>query len=412
MFELVVGKEDGTIENASIPVRWCVDPKLLESLGNDVVHYVLIIADYGSKTERFLCKMSDYMTYIPLSRSGEVKINAMIVNATNVKMTARKVLNKTIMLRYDHSLWEYSLYDYNDKLHDVGYEIFIGHNHDNDCATIRAVLDSPHKINIPKESFGKELPLWFSKLVNRYLESKPFDQCHRNRRVMSFFLIRMWMILAEVMIKEVIITLSFVAFILGGFFKFNPRALIHPLQSSWLPENIKDEAELGKHIVPMMIDGFEKHIESRFGEVNIVIGVGVCVLSFIFTPILYIIMLLITHGLFPLVDDIWVTLALPFLVYPFIVVIGGIICGFVMMVTPLLSKLHAPQFGILSKIGEIFNKFLKLFESNDSLKTELITCNGDANSITTNVNDIPFKERSTKLMYLSVKNKVCKPMAK
>jgi len=230
MLELVVGKEDGVIDNASIPLRWCINDETMKKLEGLKNVKILIQVRYDSYTEdRFMVKLSNYMTYIPCRRAGEVEISAYIVSATSEKRSLNYALDTVFMMR------DGSTYDRNINIDcTIGKELYIknddrlfGH-----CEVIETIHET-YKVKIPKNVFGKELPKWFDNLVNRYLSSKTYDECGKRGRVMSFFFIRSWFMMLDVIASELRMILMYFMAFLFGWYHISLKRLKSPFKDGW-----------------------------------------------------------------------------------------------------------------------------------------------------------------------------------
>jgi len=429
MLELVVGKENGTIDNASIPIRWCIDEKTLALAQNDGNMKILIQVKYDSYTEdRFLHKLTSYMTYIPIRRSGDVQICAYIVTADSKKRSKNHVFN-TIFTSRSGSKFSYHI----NLDSDVGDKLLVAWDKkDSDGCTIIDKVHDYYRIKIPEDVFGAELPKWFDKVVNRYLESKTNDECHRNRRVMTFFAFRIWPVMIEALISEMrMIGMFFIVFVFG-WFHITLKRLASPFADGWdkfgeiLAEDVRS-----KNILTFFYEKSLKWLKS--GKMSDYSCKGLCKqISWLFAavfaplvPVIYLIYLVITVEvlgmqfdalalLMPFIINALAIIAVLLIVCVFVAVIGALIWIFELIPAPNIKWCFKPfiMFGdalvnLTFKLEKWYNdKFFK----NATLKKELLTCNGDANSVTTDIKKIPFFERSPSLIYLDVKNKVCKPM--
>jgi len=433
MLELVIGREDGVIDNASIPLRWCIDVETMQRLEGLKNVKILIQVRYNSYTEdRFMVKLSNYMTYIPCRRSGEVEISAYIVSATSEKRSLNYALETVFMMRDGAN--------YNRSINidcTVGKELYIkrgdvtfGH-----CEVVETVHET-YKVNIPKNVFGKELPKWFDNLVNRYLSSKTYDECGKRGRVMSFFFIRSWFMMLDVIASELRMILMYLAAFLFGWYHISLKRLKSPFKDGWDAwHTILNTDVKSGNILQIMFDIAAKKTKKTFkdwDEKHIVkmAGVLAAAASLPMVPILYLGYIALIH--LGIGMPLEVALVAPFLFNSFLLlvigimasVIIGVLGGIMWVCTKILNffslskianAIFTPFFDGLDWVITkclLLEKWINDFFDSRALKKELLTCNGDANSVTTDIKKIPFKERSVQLIYLDIKNKVCKPMAR
>jgi len=428
MLELVVGKEDGTIDNASVPIRWCIDNETLEKAQKDGNMKILIQVKYDHYTEdRFLHKLTSYMTYVPLRRSGDVEICAYIVTAKSKKRSKNHTFN-TIFTARSGSKFAYNI----DLDRDIGDRILVDWSDENsDSCTIVDKVHDYYKIKIPENVFGAELPKWFDKIVNRYLESKTNDECHRNRRVITFFMFRVWVVAIEALISELrMLSMFFLVFMLG-WFHVSLKRLGKPFVDGWnksgeiLAEDVKS-----KNVLTFFYDASFKWLrkfyptpESKVICKNVSVLFALMFLPTV--PLAYSLYLVISVEVLGIPFNV-LALFMPLIINTLLIFVVllcmSIFVGIVSALIWFWELLPTPNFSIIFKpftfVGDlIVNTIFAIekwyndkFNKNAALKKELLTCNGDANSVTTDIKKIPLFERSPTLIYLDVKNKVCKPM--
>ena len=123
-FELIIGDAGGRIDNGDVPIRWCASPNFIQELEAKGVKdpHVLIASYHNSNVEgrsfnyemdRKLIPISELMTYLRFTRSGKCKVYGMIVDGA----VGRAQIHKKWMRR------AYGVYDdivdsWNDRLHD------------------------------------------------------------------------------------------------------------------------------------------------------------------------------------------------------------------------------------------------------------------------------------------------------
>ena len=359
------------------------------------------------------------MTYIPCRRSGKIKINAYIIEGSSNIHTNKSSIKNSILKKDGLCyIWDLDLTN-NDKLFDVDTNKI-----DSDYTKVITTVESSYTIDLPKEVFGKEMPNWFKGLVNRYLENQTVDECHRNRRIMTFFMFRIWFVFVEIILLELKMILGYFTAFMIGFYYINIKRLLHPIKDGtnlnydFLSNDIK-----GNNILEIIYDFTKTSTILNYvpNKINSISNIFV-LFSLPLVPLVYTIYVISIGVIFEFsLHLMW----MPF-VANFIIVSAGVmlvlICSGFWSCIVWLSKLITPTkhksewvitrmfFKCILTITTGFYKFIELFESNKKLKKELLTCNGDANNVTTDIKKIPFKERSINLIYLDIKNNVCKPM--
>jgi len=433
MLELVVGKEDGVIDNASIPLRWCINEETMKKLEGLKNVKILIQVRYDSYTEdRFMVKLSNYMTYIPCRRAGEVEISAYIVSATSNKRSLNYALDTVFMMRDGAS--------YNRNINidcTVGKELYVkyddvsfGH-----CEVVEVVHDT-YTVKIPKNVFGKELPKWFDNLVNRYLSSKTYDECGKRRRVMGFLFVRSWFMMLDVLASELRMILMFFGAFLFGWYHISLKRLKRPFADGWDAwDTILKTDVKSNNILEIMFDYASGKAKKKFNayDQNFIskwLGLLTSAISLPMVPAIYIGYMFLAYLSVGL--QLEIVLFAPFIINTVglvvIIIAAAIILGILGAIVWVCTKI-TDYFSLRKIVNGIFDpifdgiewivnkcllieKWINDFFDSRALKKELLTCNGDANSVTTDIKKIPFKERSVQLIYLDIKNKVCKPMAR
>ena len=416
MLELVVGPENGIIENASIPIRWCINEETLNLLDDIENPHILIRFMYedGYNEDRFVEKISKYMGYFPCRRSGKVKIEAYIVTGLSTIKSIKHIINKTFL---DKSGSTYS-YGLKHRSKDNNSHI----NIDNGMGVIIDNVEEPYTITIPKDVFGAELPKWIKICVNRYLENQTVDECHRNRRLMSFPL-RAPFILCELLFISIKQTIFYTVCILLGFFKLDISRYLRPFADGYDGYELMMSDVLSKNVIKNFYNYFLKKLSNNnnsYFDIKIVS----CMLSTLllpFVPVIYIIYVILGNILIINLNlNILLLPLLPFILN--ILVIIGIaifigICfalynigGFFIKLLPDFMNIDISFDPFFDFIDKIAYKIINMFTKKQELKKELLTCNGDANSVTTDIKRIPLREQSITLIYSNIKNKVCKPM--
>lgn len=178
---LIVGPDDGVIDNADVRVRWCVTPELTKHLidkGVENPHIVLSTCDpkTGKHEWRGVFPLNQVITYARFYMAGTMNLYACIVD-----MEHDATLRKKTMLK-----WTQHDYDsYNHQLQSDGnYFRTIGNNEDIHATTTEAVI-------IPAGVFQKEPPKWLDWFVNLWHgQHKNEDGCEFRRRAALAFTLK------------------------------------------------------------------------------------------------------------------------------------------------------------------------------------------------------------------------------
>ena len=188
-FKLQIGGEKG-IDNADVPVRWCITPEFVKQMDEDGIadpHILLVSVDpKKGEMERVLVPVSAIMTWVRFYRSGEMKLFGWIVDGS----AGRKKLNKDFIAKTRGS--------YETDLIDEDYEVYTNEETD-DREThwfykavddiSRTYIGTEETVNIPSTVFGKEPRPALKWYVNLWHRNRLNDQCHfRQRAALAFTL--------------------------------------------------------------------------------------------------------------------------------------------------------------------------------------------------------------------------------
>lgn len=166
-FELKVGGPDG-IDNADVPVRWCITPDFVTQMEKDKVvdpHIVLVSVHpiYGEMS-RHLAPLADLMTYVRFNRAGKMKLYGWIVDGSE----GRKVMYKNFMQKTKG--------DWNTDLIN-GWD-------NEPRSDIRGTYTSTGRsVEIPKDVFGAEPNPKIKWFVNLWHSNRIQDECHFRKRM-------------------------------------------------------------------------------------------------------------------------------------------------------------------------------------------------------------------------------------
>lgn len=171
MLKLIVGDEKGEVQNANIPVRWCVNKETLGELRQKGVlnpYILLVVVSKQKEMSRQICPLDKLVDYIQFHRPDENKIYATIVWDDKGK----KGLWKRF-LKKDDGYYGTDLVSYGDFYKP-------------DICMDFAEID----IMVPKELFAKERPEWLKLWVNLCFEGSTIDECHFRKRAIVAFTIQ------------------------------------------------------------------------------------------------------------------------------------------------------------------------------------------------------------------------------
>ena len=426
--DLVIGKKDGSIDNASIPVRWCLTKPLLDAINeSDYINPQVLIqveylsnynnfdGEYVAHTDRHLFSLDQFIAYIPLSRAGQVNVSAFLVGITEgeSKCYARSLLDRH---GNGSSYWIENL-----DTRTSGYVYSRSLDRDVQIDFIAKALD--YKLQIPEEVFGKKPPAWIMNLVNRYGNGKLVDQCALRRQMMLFPL-KAPFILAEAVLRFASMVLWYLMLAFAGFKDIPASMMLHPL-TYWAGDfGSRDmtyyttnagwgSMGIGKlwvnglwviHRIPVLL----------VAVISVwVYGAVSALPTIVLTQTQFALMLVLSPTLTYLAASLCAGLALG-------ITLGGIalhkLVGHVKLVAGIVKVIAAP----FIFIEKCYYSTIQLLEQHEVRKRKMalarseryLTCNNNPNGVTADVSAIPLADQSVKLMYNNFKNKVCKPLAR
>ncbi len=218
-FSLVLGNDDGTIDNADVRVRWCVTPKLTKELIDKGIKnpHVLVTTfnKKGNNEWRGLFPLNEVMSFARFYQAGPMHITAYIVEFAG---TPTKVKNdKDYYLRYDKTSYSYDLQKGGDICRGVGGDVDF-------YALTHEIID------IPTGVFDMPAPAWLEWYANLWHGSANADDACGFRTRLLIGTIK-WIPMTIWMIFYYLLN----AILLGGLWMWglqswiaNPRALRHP----------------------------------------------------------------------------------------------------------------------------------------------------------------------------------------
>jgi len=447
-FELIVGSETGEIMNGDVPVRWCVTPELVKKLEDDNIkdpHILLVSATpNGFEMQRQLVPITELMTYVRFSKSGKMKLYGFIIDGA--------IGRKPLYANYNRKRGgEYET--------DIIFA-YTGQPHDN---LHGEYTRTDVTVEIPADVFGKEPGPWMKWFVNLWHNSsgRAVDECHFRRRAIIAFTLK-WIpvsIWAIIMIVGRVVVTGGLA--LGGYYKgmkflrsFRPfkysDVLMHILDDVDLDENSflvkrKHTYKSGEWTNITMYFTLAFFPLVLLLQAGIIWGVTDGVNSFL------IYMAIVSSVIFSLslLFDIGIALVywiestevfekmseslyqrtkstieffdtnnrwryLKWIGYTFIAAIMVLfatifaMAGIILIPTVILTLIIWKYSDAIS--DRVNNLYTIAPESNDYTEIRELLCPKDEANLKPDIHFIPPKQRTVRLWYLDMKNKVCKPM--
>lgn len=217
MLKLIIGDEKGKAQNATIPIRWCVDKNTLERLKENEVlnpHLLLVNVVHQKEVQRLLIPLEQALEYVQFRTPGRNTIYATIIWAKDGKSLWESFIKRennryaTDVLNRDGTFY------YNEDYQGFGF-----------TTTEFAEMD----VVIPQEMFAKAPPRWLEKWVNLWYETKTRDQCHFRKRIPAAFTIQPPLVLLWLILRSLIgIAAAMFFILLLGLRGINLEPIIHP----------------------------------------------------------------------------------------------------------------------------------------------------------------------------------------
>ncbi len=210
---LTLNIPDKDITHGSIPISWCLDHesiKKLMDLGNTNPTILIVVAPqngYHIKKEvRYVCALSELMTYISFIRPGENRIFA-IVFKSSVSSIKDSELSKYKGVYNSHIL--------NHSGTDIyGYDDYV-----------KASLD----VDVPADIFAKEPAEWEKTWVLWLVKDKGLDQCDFRRKRLFAYTVQPFVMLGNLLLRFLFTFIS--AGLLLRSFTF--KCLLHPISTDF-----------------------------------------------------------------------------------------------------------------------------------------------------------------------------------
>jgi len=211
-FELIIGDAGGQIDNGDVPIRWCMKPDFVVQLeAHKIVDpHVLISSfypdnnteNYSNEMDRKLVPLSELMTYLRFTKAGKCKVIGVILDGS----CGRKELWDMYM-RKDHNGYKTSIVSSWD-----------GEIHSN--IEYSEVVTSDF-VSIPENVFGREPSPWLKWYVNLWHNShnKITDECDFRKRFLIAFIFK-WIVFLPFIIGLTLFRVGWAGGVLAcGYFK-------------------------------------------------------------------------------------------------------------------------------------------------------------------------------------------------
>lgn len=418
MFHIVVG--DGNkmeIDNASVPVRWCLNDKMIDHLKKlQKQAYVCLTALHPEERRsgeyrwiplsRVIVPITDSMTYMNINRAGKFTIVADIIIPKSEKKSRVRQDLRDVNRRSDKKS---TFGQVRDDSYDYITTTVPSLDGERDLletcwgftsefvsvlkAMERNRVDRSLVISIDCECdpklFAEPLPEWFDTWVNFFYSTPPIDQCSRRRRGMVW-LATFWVVplIALVFVSAKALWASLWYVFIGG------------ISPNWSGV--------------FTLDPNDSSVKPRYDEVSIyskypiLLGIHPLLsLLYMATVYLYITNTDIRHTILMVVAGV-VSLAILSAIAA-IAYTGR--SKLSRMFRAMLMPITWPFNAMCDGINTLLNKLdLWLLERDRKLMDNL-TCGGDPFTIIADPKSIPKPNKTFKLMMKDLKSKVCKPTA-
>ena len=414
MLTLVFPKKELT--SASIQIRWCLDSQTLQKIeATQRKPFILIKLDYTkrsqSKADYQLFPLGQYTSYIDLHFSGPVSISAVIVTAS---CNSKYAIERCFL---------YNTYDRNDVYENTEYLIKV--TEDPNVGVLERTVNtfdiSPsYKFDIDSSLFGKELSARQKFYVNRYWYSEKHkckDECDQRRRLMLFPFTTLPILIVE-FLARFLFNLSATLAHWSILVPVTTKYICHPFT--------KFEVEDTEHLFTKVCGKIDQKYSQEWYH-----GIFLF-LSIPFIPLLALIAIItIDCNTKNILRQLISTYFIGAYDFELIIVLAAIVSTFSLTQAKKLGsylnkKLPKVAINILDSVlnvfEHIFEGFLKIafypviiiekFMYKEDITSEerhrsLLTCDDNTGSC---LPELKASDKSVKLIFADLKNKVCKPL--
>lgn len=410
MLSLIFPKQELT--SASISVRWCLDAESLDKVfSNNHKPFIIFKIHYRTRyrTEFQIFPVDQFSAYLDLHYAGKTEITAFIVTAdnNNIDLVYRMFVSNTSDRETLYSNTKYSKIRFKFESDLVGCETY--------------EMSEQYSFEIDENLFGKELSDTTKFFLNRYwYRDKPKDQCDVRRRLMMWPFTTMIPLFFEFLFRMLWnIAYVFTFWSIGATLSY--KHLIHPFSkmvdnydcrnADWLPTIILKKIYKNQEIpsaVDMLVAAFAIPLLplivfisfmaiwlnsnlSAFNDWYLILAYGIGGTYAIITGLIA----LVTAIIF--IANTGTRLFTRFI-------------SFMEDKCPKFIEVMLDKFfGGIEKINmfmyQLWNRLFPV-AYDDHTKSMLICPNDEETCLP----PIRFRDKSIKLMFADLKNKVCKPL--
>lgn len=377
-FELHIDQQDASVQSGTVPVRWCLDPRLFRKYTSaqikDMKVLIVVIPKRGStgkvrSEQRKLVSVLDLMTYVEFRKDGTNHIFGFVLTpylgVTSGTPNGEKINLQRKFMGRSEGRWD------TDVIWEDNEEQFVASDR------VRSFLALEQKahitVEVPEECFAPPPPEWEQNFVNALFRDPAIDQCdYRRRRMLAYPL---------ALVYVPLITLIRVIVYIGGL-GLGLRKLDH--------EPILSPYALTTDVIWINVE------ESIFFPKQKIFLVQ-------FSPL---IVGLVSFGMWKVLD----VSVLPAIGWALAALVGGTLLvlvsifgsGFFQQLRSDYDKYMAERKGVVRNNEQEQARL-------DALRDVLTCSNGP---VGTGLDSIPFKYRSFRLRFYDLKAKVCRPFAK
>jgi len=446
-FELIIGDANGELQNADVPVRWCITPTLvreMEERGIEDPHVLIVSCSRHQEFQRQLVPVTELMTYVRFTKAGDMRIYAWLLDGKKGK---KELHNNYLRKKNGSYKTDIFYYGIAEPYKEIDYSFdFVSYD-----------------VSIPEGVFGKEPPAWIKWFANLWHEKRTVDQCHFRRRVTLAFTLKWIPVLAWATVSVTWRLLMATLLVLFGHWTHisDPKYLFKPFDTDFYDafqgksmhvdnnpffltwnRKLKNKRKLYEHMLFSGIPFIPIFSVAVFTVLYLVTGdltvasvytgmgmagfFGVCVAIDIFsTSLMWFVdtevfsvaadkvfgpMFKVTGPMWSKVNTRmskkygWEKLGAAILVIT--LAVFGWMLQDVWWVFASLAGM------IVLSIGGFWLLDRLMFPEVETDYTEIreLLCPKDELNVVANYDAIPKKQRTIRLWYLDVKNKVCKPM--
>ncbi|MDP3004520.1 MAG: hypothetical protein Q8N43_03430 [Candidatus Azambacteria bacterium] len=209
------------VQDATIPIRWCLDRNELEKLKEREVKNpsLLLVVTTPSGNEwaemdRYLIPLDQMLAYVQFHKPGKNRILAAVVwrQDGDVSKLKELIFERKSSLQYEKKVLTYNKKSF--QRDNYQWE-FIGG-------------ETELEVVVPEELFAKEPPAYERWWVNLWFETKPRDQCQYRRRRMIAYTIQVPIVFLFVIFISICRILAAGTLLFLGKRKVDLKPIIHP----------------------------------------------------------------------------------------------------------------------------------------------------------------------------------------